>query len=87
MKSLQLTMIAFLAIQSTAYAQSWRGATALYETQPDREPKVCRPASAPPFAAGMVRNPNACGADHAEPVWGSTPAPLGYTCSHNENGG
>ena len=43
--------------------------------------------SAPPFVAGMVRNPNACGADRAEPVWGSTLAPLGYTCSHNENGG
>jgi hypothetical protein len=82
MKSLQLTMIAFLAIPSMAYAQSWRNATALYETLPDRGQKP-----AVPFAAGMVRNANACGADHAEPVWGSTPAPLGYTCSHNENGG
>ena len=80
-------MIAFLAIPSTAYAQSWRNATALYETLPDRGQKPAAPSSAPPFAAGMVRNANACGADHAEPVWGSTSAPLGYTCSHNENGG
>jgi hypothetical protein len=87
MKSLQLTMIAFLAIQSTAYAQSWRGATALYETQPDRGQKSAVQSSVPPSVTGMVRNPNACGADHAEPVWGSTFAPLGYNCSHNENGG
>ena len=87
MKSPQLTMIAFLAIPSTAYAQSWRGATALYETQPQREQKSTAPSSAPSAVAGMVRNPNACGVDHAEPVWGSTPTPLGFTCSHNENGG
>jgi hypothetical protein len=87
MKGLQLTMIAFLAIQSTANAQSWRGAKAFYETQPDRDQKAAVPSSAPPSVAGMVHNPNACGADHAEPVWGSTLAPLGYTCSHNENGG
>jgi len=82
MKRLQLTVAALLAIPSMANAQSWRGATALYETQPDRQQK-----SAAPVVAGMVRNPNACGADHAEPVWGSAAAPLGYTCSHNENGG
>jgi hypothetical protein len=87
MKGLQLAMIAFLAIPSTAYAQSWRSAKALYEAQPDREQKSAAPSDAPPFVAGMVRNPNACGADRAEPVWGSTLAPLGYTCSHNENGG
>jgi hypothetical protein len=87
MKALQLTMIAFLAIPSAAYAQSWRVATAHYETQPDRQQKSAVQSSAPPFVAGMVRNPNACGADHAEPVWGSASAPLGYTCSHNENGG
>ncbi|MGA2492745.1 MAG: hypothetical protein ABSF67_07300 [Roseiarcus sp.] len=87
MKGLQLTMIAFMAIQSTAYAQSWRSAKALYETQSDRDQKSVVESSAPPFVAGMVRNPNACGADHAEPVWGSTLALLGYTCSHNENGG
>ena len=87
MKSLQLTMIAFLAIPSMAYAQSWRNATALYEPPPHRGQRPPVPFSAPPFVAGMVRNANACGADHAEPVWGPTPAPLGYTCSHNENGG
>ena len=87
MKSLQLTMIALLAVQSTAYAQSWRGARAYYETQPERDQKSAVQSNAPPSMAGMVRNPNACAADHAEPVWGSTPAPLGYTCSHNENGG
>lgn len=87
MKAFQLTMIAFLAIPSTAYAQTWRGATALYEAQPDRDHKSAAQSSAPPFVAGMVRNPNACGADHPDPVWGSTLAPLGYICSHNENGG
>jgi hypothetical protein len=87
MKALQLTMIAFLAIPSTAYAQTWRGATALYETQPDRNDRSAAQSSALPFVAGMVRNPNACGADHPDPVWGSTLAPLGYICSHNENGG
>jgi len=83
MKRLQLTVVALLAIPSMAYAQNWRGATALYETQPDRHQK----STAPPFVVGMVGNPDACGADHAEPVWGSTAAPLGYACSHNENGG
>jgi hypothetical protein len=83
MKRLQLTVVALLAIPSMAHAQSWQGATAHYETQPDRQQK----STAPPFVAGMVRNPNACGADHAEPVWGSTAAPLGYVCSRNDNGG
>jgi len=87
MKRLQLTVVALLAIPSIACAQSWRVATALYETQPDRDQRSVAPSNAAPFVAGMVRNPNACGADHAEPVWGSTAAPLGYTCSHNENGG
>jgi hypothetical protein len=87
MKSLQLTMIAFLAIPSAAHAQSWRGATALYETQPERLQTSAVQSSAPSVVTGMVRNPNACGADHAEPVWGSTNAPLGYTCSRNDNGG
>jgi hypothetical protein len=35
----------------------------------------------------MVSNPDACGADRAEPVWGSNVAPLGYVCSRNDNGG
>jgi hypothetical protein len=87
MKSFQLAMIAFLAIHSAAYAQTWRSATALYETQLDRDQSFSVRPSAPPSATGMVSNPNACGADRAEPVWGSTAAPLGYTCSHNENGG
>lgn len=87
MKGLQLAMIAFLAIQSTAYAQNWRGAKALYQAQPEREQQSAAPSGARPFVAGMVSNPNACGADRSEPVWGSTLAPLGYTCSHNENGG
>jgi len=87
MKGLQLAMIALLAIPSTAYAQSWRGARAYYETQPERDQKSAVQPSAPRSVAGMVRNPNACGADHAEPVWGSSLAPLGYICSHNENGG
>jgi hypothetical protein len=87
MKGLQLTVIVFLAIPSMAYAQSWRDAKALYETQPDGDQNSAVRSSAPPFVAGMVRNPNACGADRAEPVWGSTAAPLGYTCLHNENGG
>jgi hypothetical protein len=87
MNEFQLTMIAFVAIPSMADARGWRGATALYETQPDRDQKSAASSSAPPFVAGMVRNPNACGADHAEPVWGATLAPLGYNCSHNENGG
>ena len=87
MKRLQLTVVALLAIPSIAYAQSRRVATALYETEPDRQQESAASPIAPPFVAGMVRNPNACGADHAEPVWGSTAAPLGYTCSHNENGG
>lgn len=87
MKSLQLTMIALLAIPSMAYAQSLRGATALYETQPERDQTPAVQSNAPSVVTGMVRNPNACGADHAEPVWGSTAAPLGYTCTRNDNGG
>jgi hypothetical protein len=87
MKALQLAMIAFLVIPSAAHAQSWRGAKALYEAQPDREQKSAAPSDAPPFVAGMNRNPNACGADRAEPVWGSNVAPLGYVCSRGDNGG
>jgi hypothetical protein len=87
MKRLQLIMTAFLAIPSIADAQSWRVATVLYETGPDRQQQSAASSDPTPFVAGMVRNPNACGADHAEPVWGSSAAPLGYICSHNENGG
>lgn len=87
MKRLQLTVVALLAIPSIAYAQSWRVATALYETEPDRQQEPAVSPITPPFIAGMVRNPTACGADRAEPVWGPDVAPLGYICLHNENGG
>jgi len=87
MKRLQLTLFALLAIPSIADAQSWRVATALYETEPDRQQEPAVSPITPPFIAGMVRNANDCGADHTDPVWGSSVAPLGYTCSHNENGG
>jgi hypothetical protein len=87
MKHLHLIMIAFLAIPSIADAHSWRVATALYETGPDRQQPSVASSDPSSFVAGMVRNANDCGADHADPVWGSSVAPLGYTCSHNENGG
>jgi hypothetical protein len=87
MNEFQLTMIAFVAIPSMAEAHDWRGARAMYEPQAVRQEASAVPTGAAPAVAGMVRSANACGADHAEPVWGASAAPLGYTCLHNENGG
>ena len=87
MKSLNLSLIAFFLVQSTAYAQSGQGASALYITWPDRDQKSAVRSNGPQSVTGLIRNPNACGVDRAEPVWSSTSALLGYTCSHNENGG
>ena len=86
MKSL-LTVMVFLAAQSTAYAQSGQGATALYETVSDRAPKAVAPFVASQTRNGVVHNANDCAPDQANPLWSSTAVLLGYMCSHNENGG
>ena len=79
-----LIAVAFLAAQSTAYAQSGQAATALYQTGSDRGGKS---VDAAPRAFHGVRNANECAPDIAAPIWSPTAVLLGYACTHNENGG
>lgn len=84
MKGLHLIAIALLAAPSIACAEGAQNATALYESWTDRDQKA---ATSSQTLSGFRHNPNACAPDRAEPVWNSMAGLLGYTCSHNENGG
>lgn len=79
-----LTAIVLLAVQPTAYAES---ATALYETWSGRDHKSVVHSAASQTPNGVLHNANDCAPDDANPVWSSSAVLLGYTCSHNENGG
>jgi hypothetical protein len=79
-----LTVIALLAAQSTAYAQS---ATALYEARSGRDPKAIAHSVAPQTLSGVLHNANDCAPGVANPQWSPAAVLLGYACTHNENGG
>ena len=86
MKSFLIAM-AFLTAQSTAYAQSGQGATALYEAGSDRGQKPVAGSPSPRTLNGVLHSANDCAPDVATPMWSPTAVLLGYACSHNENGG
>jgi hypothetical protein len=82
-----LAMIASLTMQSAAFA-ALGPEVATQDYAGFRPSLVLQPQSVAPQAQDhLVRNPNECAGDHAEPVWSGASTILGYACSHNENGG
>ena len=86
MKIFAIAALAFATLSSTAYAQV---------AQPDSFLAIwsqsgARPTAAPQGSASaprLVRNPNECAADRAEPVWGAKADIVGYACQNEVNGG
>jgi hypothetical protein len=87
MKLFATATLALATLSSTAYAQ--------VAPQPDSFLAIwsqsgARPTAAPQGSASaprLVRNPNECAADRAEPVWGAKAEIVGYTCQNEVNGG
>jgi hypothetical protein len=87
MKLFSIAAFALATLSTTAYAQ----------VAPQSDPfsaiwtqSGARPMSAPRGSAStprLVRNPNECAADRAEPVWGAKADILGYSCQAEVNGG
>ena len=86
MKIFQIAALAFATLSTAAYGQA--------APQPDAFRAIwsqfgARPISAPQGSASdprLVRNPNECAPDRAEPVWGAKADIVGYTCQ-NETAG
>jgi hypothetical protein len=87
MKSLLLTTVASLALQSIACAESAQNVGVPDQDHLQRDIVSIVQSGAPQTRDRIVRDQNECGVDHADPVWSTTGALLGYACSHNENGG
>jgi hypothetical protein len=87
MKSLCLAMLASLTLQSMAYAAIGQNVGAQNYTRLQPDQTSIAHSAGPQTLEHIVHNGNECAADHADPVWSATATLLGYTCSHNENGG
>jgi hypothetical protein len=86
MKLFSIAAVALATLSSAAYAQ----------VAPQSDPfsaiwsQSARPISAPRGAAStpkLVRNPNECAADRAEPVWSAKADIVGYACQSEVSGG
>jgi hypothetical protein len=83
MRRLPLTLVVLLVVSSTACAQSGPGPTALSASWSPGQNSAVRSTGSGIFNR-IVRNPTECLPDKAEPVWGATALPLGYTCYNND---
>jgi hypothetical protein len=87
MKSLQRIFIALVAISSAAFAHGATEIAGIDTSALDRGRYSIIESRGRATFDGLVRRPNECGPDRAEPVWGATENLLGYSCTHSENGG
>jgi hypothetical protein len=87
MKSLQRIVIALVAISSATYVHSATEIAGIDKSALDRGRYSIIESRGRATFDGLVRGPNECGPDRAEPVWGAAANLLGYSCTHNENGG
>ena len=87
MKLFATAVLALATLSTAAYAQ--------VAPQPDSFLAIwsqsgVRPTVAPHGSAStprLVRNPNECAADRAEPVWSAKADIVGYACQNEVNGG
>jgi hypothetical protein len=87
MKIFEIAALAFATLSTAAYGQA--------APQPDAFRAIwsqfdARPMSAPQGSASnprLVRNPNECAADRAEPVWSAKAEIVGYACQNEATGG
>ena len=86
MRTLQLAIVAAVAIHSAAYAQMETRPTAADRafTSLMRSPT---PGMGPKTGNRIVRNANECAPDVAEAVWGGNNDLLGYSCHTAPDGG
>jgi len=79
MRTLQLTIVALLAIHAAADAQT--SPTAAARAFTSRFIDSAAPGRGPESSDRIVGNANLCGPDVASPVWGGNGALLGYSCN------
>jgi hypothetical protein len=85
MKTLQLAIVAAMALHSAAYAQTGTNPTAADRAFANRSMySLMRPQT----PNGIVQNSNECAPDVAAPVWRGNGELLGYSCTAaSANGG
>jgi hypothetical protein len=84
MQALYLATIVSVVLQSAAFSALGPDVEALNDFRTPIDHAFGPQSVAPP--SRLVRNPNECAADHAEPVWSATSTILGSLCASNENG-
>jgi hypothetical protein len=88
MRTLQLGIVAVLAIHSTAYAQIGTSPTAADRAFTSHFMYSLIPGIGPKTSGRIVRNANECAPDVASAVWGRNASLLGYSCNAaSANGG
>ncbi|MGA2041977.1 MAG: hypothetical protein ABSG83_01260 [Roseiarcus sp.] len=79
MRTLQLTIVALLAIHAAAHAQT--SPTAADRAFTSRFMDSFTPGKGPQSSDRIVRDANGCAPDVASAVWGRNGSLLGYSCT------
>jgi hypothetical protein len=88
MRTLQLAIVAALAVHSTAYAQMETRPTAADRAFRSQAIYSMTPNLGPKTADRILRNANECAPGAADAVWDGNANLLGYSChSASANGG